>query len=129
MPALVDPELADIFASLAVPLPASESGLACEDPSRAAILAHVDEDDRERALAKLAAAHECFAALREHPGPQRGELVRRMGDRLRAHKSALARLVCVEVGKGIEEAAGEVQEMIDICDFAVRPRRAQLYGR
>jgi aldehyde dehydrogenase (NAD+) len=118
MPVAVDPELADIFASLVVPLPAAESGLACEDPSRATILARLHEDDRASALAKLDAAHECFAALRLHPGPQRGELVRRMGDRLRVHKPALARLVCIEVGKGIEEAAGEVQEMIDICDYA-----------
>jgi aldehyde dehydrogenase (NAD+) len=118
MPAHVDPELAGIFASLGVPLSAAESGLACEDPSRATILAHLHEDDRSAALAKLDAAHRCFAALRLHPGPQRGELVRRMGDRLRQHKQALAQLVCLEVGKGIEEAAGEVQEMIDICDYA-----------
>ena len=117
-PAPLDPELAAIFASLAVELPARASGLACEDPSRARLVAHVPEDDRASALAKLGAAHECFAALRVHPGPQRGELVRRMGDRLRAHKPALAQLVCLEVGKGIEEAAGEVQEMIDICDYA-----------
>lgn len=115
---MVDPELADIFASLAVPLPVRASGLACEDPSRAVTLAYLDQDDRASAQHKVAAACETFSRLRMHPGPLRGELVRRMGERLRSHREALARLVCVEVGKGIAEAQGEVQEMIDIADYA-----------
>jgi aldehyde dehydrogenase (NAD+) len=68
-----------------------------------------------------------FASWRNVPGPQRGELVRRFGHALRTHKADLATLVTLECGKPISEAEGEVQEMIDICDFAVGLSR-QLYG-
>src|SRR5262249_16276630 len=61
------------------------------------------------------------------PAPKRGELIRLLGNELRAHKEALGRLVSVEVGKITSEGLGEVQEMIDICDFAVGLSR-QLYG-
>jgi aldehyde dehydrogenase (NAD+) len=63
-----------------------------------------------------------------HPAPRRGELVRRFGDELRKHKADLARLITLEVGKITTESHGEVQEMIDICDYAVGLSR-QLYGR
>lgn len=68
-----------------------------------------------------------FASWRNAPGPLRGELVRRLGEQLRLHKIDLARLVQLEVGKIESEALGEVQEMIDICDFAVGLSR-QLHG-
>ena len=68
-----------------------------------------------------------FATWRDAPGPLRGELVRRLGEQLRIHKVDLARLVQLEVGKIESEALGEVQEMIDICDFAVGLSR-QLHG-
>ena len=68
-----------------------------------------------------------FATWRNTPGPLRGELVRRLGEQLRLHKADLARLVQLEVGKIESEALGEVQEMIDICDFAVGLSR-QLHG-
>ena len=61
------------------------------------------------------------------PAPKRGELVRLFGEELRANKAALGRLVSIEVGKIVSEGLGEVQEMIDICDFAVGLSR-QLYG-
>ena len=61
------------------------------------------------------------------PAPKRGELVRLLGEELRAHKPTLGRLVSIEVGKIASEGLGEVQEMIDICDFAVGLSR-QLYG-
>ena len=61
------------------------------------------------------------------PAPKRGELVRLFGEELRAHKPALGRLVSIEVGKIASEGLGEVQEMIDICEFAVGLSR-QLYG-
>ena len=61
------------------------------------------------------------------PAPKRGELVRLLGEELRAAKPALGRLVSIEVGKIASEGLGEVQEMIDICDFAVGLSR-QLYG-
>ena len=73
------------------------------------------------------AAHEAFRAWRLVPAPRRGELVRLLGEELRAHKAELGRLVSIEVGKIPSEGLGEVQEMIDICDFAVGLSR-QLYG-
>lgn len=72
-------------------------------------------------------AIEAFAAWRSVPAPRRGELVRLLGEELRAAKEPLARLVTLEAGKIIQESLGEVQEMIDICDFAVGLSR-QLYG-
>ena len=74
------------------------------------------------------AAHQAFEAWRIVPAPARGELVRRYAAVLRENKVALGALVTLEVGKIREEAEGEVQEMIDICDFAVGLSR-QLYGR
>jgi len=68
-----------------------------------------------------------FAAWRTTPAPLRGELVRRLGEQLRLHKADLAAIVQLEAGKITSEALGEVQEMIDICDFAVGLSR-QLHG-
>jgi len=81
-------------------------------------------DDVDTMVAKAAGA---FAQWRTTPAPLRGELVRRLGERLRIHKADLARLVTLEAGKIESEALGEVQEMIDICDFAVGLSR-QLHG-
>ncbi|MFJ5489614.1 aldehyde dehydrogenase family protein, partial [Hansschlegelia beijingensis] len=68
-----------------------------------------------------------FPVWRDTPAPVRGELVRLFGEELRAHKAALGRLVTIECGKILSEGLGEVQEMIDICDFAVGLSR-QLHG-
>src|SRR5205814_9221838 len=68
-----------------------------------------------------------FTKWRDIPAPKRGELVRLLGEELRAHKDALGRLVTIENGKILAEGKGEVQELIDICDFAVGLSR-QLYG-
>ena len=76
----------------------------------------------------LARAGEAFQAWRTVPAPVRGNLVRRLGELLREHKADLGTLVSLEVGKITSEALGEVQEMIDICEFAVGLSR-QLYGR
>ncbi|HEX7385758.1 MAG TPA: aldehyde dehydrogenase family protein [Castellaniella sp.] len=73
-------------------------------------------------------AHAAFLQWRNVPAPRRGQLVRMLGDELRAQKQALGRLVSIEAGKIPAEGEGEVQEMIDICDFAVGLSR-QLYGR
>ncbi|WLR92327.1 L-piperidine-6-carboxylate dehydrogenase [Shinella zoogloeoides] len=73
------------------------------------------------------AAHEAFKAWRLVPAPKRGELVRLLGEELRTSKADLGRLVSIEAGKITSEGLGEVQEMIDICDFAVGLSR-QLYG-
>jgi aldehyde dehydrogenase (NAD+) len=72
-------------------------------------------------------ANDAFASWRTTPAPLRGELIRRLGEQLRAHKADLAHLVQLEAGKILSEALGEVQEMIDICDFAVGLSR-QLHG-
>jgi aldehyde dehydrogenase (NAD+) len=72
-------------------------------------------------------AQTAFQAWRAVPGPRRGELVRLLGEELRAHKDDLGRLVTIECGKIHAEGLGEVQEMIDICDFAVGLSR-QLHG-
>ena len=77
--------------------------------------------------AAIRAAHAAFLVWRDMPPPKRGELVRLLGEELRANKAALGRLVTIEAGKIISEGLGEVQEMIDICDFAVGLSR-QLYG-
>src|SRR5438093_13665199 len=73
------------------------------------------------------AAHEAFLKWRLVPAPKRGEFVRRIGEKLRARKADLGALVSWEAGKITAESLGEVQEMIDICDFAVGLSR-QLYG-
>ncbi|MCP5033320.1 MAG: aldehyde dehydrogenase family protein [Actinomycetia bacterium] len=78
----------------------------------------------EEALAK---AKDAFAHWRNVPGPRRGELVRLIGEELRKDKDSLGALVSLESGKILQEGLGEVQEMIDICDFAVGQSR-QLYG-
>jgi len=75
----------------------------------------------------VAAAQRAFEAWRDLPAPKRGEVVRRYGEALRGLKSELGRLVSLEAGKILAEGEGEVQEMIDICDYAVGLSR-QLYG-
>src|ERR1700674_2505788 len=82
------------------------------------------QDDASAILERAKAA---FRDWRTVPAPVRGELVRRFGNELRTHKAQLARLVTIEAGKITQEALGEVQEMIDICDFAVGLSR-QLHG-
>ena len=72
-------------------------------------------------------AAETFAVWRMVPAPRRGEIIRQLGEELRAHKESLGRLVSLEAGKILSEGLGEVQEMIDVCDFAVGLSR-QLYG-
>ncbi|MEZ4366847.1 MAG: aldehyde dehydrogenase family protein [Kofleriaceae bacterium] len=96
-------------------------------PVTGEVVAHVREAQAADATAAIAAAHEAFAAWRLVPAPRRGELVRLFGEELRAHKADLARLVTLEAGKVVSEGEGEVQEMIDICDFAVGLSR-QLCG-
>ncbi|MFD4632436.1 aldehyde dehydrogenase family protein [Streptomyces sp. NPDC058284] len=88
-------------------------------------LAATDAAGTEEALT---AAREAFLTWRSTPAPRRGELVRRLGELLRVHQEDLADLITIEAGKIRSEALGEVQEMIDICDFAVGLSR-QLYGR
>lgn len=112
----------------------SEESRRCQGPSRVvttpidgsaiATLSSATGEDLDRAIA---AASDAFRHWRSVPGPVRGELVRRFGEVLRKHQLALAELVTLECGKIRAEAIGEVQEMIDICDFATGLSR-QLYG-
>jgi aldehyde dehydrogenase (NAD+) len=97
------------------------------DPSTGAPIARVTFASAEDGDAAVAEAARAFEAWRRVPAPARGELVRRIGDALRAKKRALGALIALEVGKIRAEAEGEVQEMIDIADFAVGLSR-QLYG-
>jgi aldehyde dehydrogenase (NAD+) len=90
-------------------------------------VARVKKDTVSEAGNKIASAQDAFLAWRLVPAPRRGELVRLLGEELRSSKSDLARLVSIEAGKIPSEGLGEVQEMIDICDFAVGLSR-QLYG-
>ena len=82
------------------------------------------KEEYEHVIAK---SQEAFASWRMKPAPQRGEIVRQFGEKLRAKKEALGKLVSYEMGKSYQEGLGEVQEMIDICDFAVGLSR-QLNG-
>ncbi|MEA3426540.1 MAG: aldehyde dehydrogenase family protein [Bacteroidota bacterium] len=87
----------------------------------------VTETDTAAYEALIGKAQEAFSVWRMWPAPKRGEIVRQVGDALRTHKEALGKLVSYEMGKSLQEGYGEVQEMIDICDFAVGLSR-QLYG-
>lgn len=82
------------------------------------------EDDYDKIVAK---GVEAFKQWKVVPAPKRGEIVRQIGLQLRKYKNALGTLVSYEMGKSLQEGKGEVQEMIDICDFAVGQSR-QLYG-
>lgn len=90
-------------------------------------LAVVHEATPDEARTAIDTAQEAFLAWRKVPAPRRGELVRLLGEELRAAKDDLARLVTLEAGKVVSEGLGEVQEMIDICDYAVGLSR-QLFG-
>lgn len=92
-----------------------------------ATIASVRQDEPDAIRSKIGAAEAAFRQWRNVPPPRRGELVRLFGEELRRHKSALGALVTLETGKIQSEGLGEVQEMIDICDFAVGLSR-QLYG-
>jgi aldehyde dehydrogenase (NAD+) len=101
--------------------------LAARSPVDGAETGRVHEADAAAVEAAVGRAHTAFLAWRNVPAPKRGELVRRFGETLRAHKADLATLVSLEAGKIASEGTGEVQEMIDICDFAVGLSR-QLHG-
>ncbi len=101
--------------------------LAVTSPVTGAEIGRLEEHSTDKASAAITAAHDAFLSWRNVPAPKRGELIRLLGEELRAGKAGLGRLVSIEVGKITSEGLGEVQEMIDICDFAVGLSR-QLYG-
>jgi aldehyde dehydrogenase (NAD+) len=102
--------------------------LAVHSPIDGSVLAKFPSASAKQAEEVIAAAARAFPAWRDTPPPQRGELVRRIGNAFREHQDAVATLVTWEAGKIPTEARGEVQEIIDICDFAVGLSR-QLYGK
>jgi len=96
-------------------------------PADGKLIAQIEQASREDYETVLRTASEAFIYWRKIPAPKRGEIVRQIGNELRAHKEPLAKLVSYEMGKIYQEGLGEVQEMIDICDFAVGQSR-MLYG-
>jgi len=106
---------------------AGEATLACRTPITGETIAHVRAASAAEAAKAIDAANGAFLAWRSVPAPRRGELVRLLGEELRAAKADLGRLVTLEAGKALSEGLGEVQEMIDICDYAVGLSR-QLFG-
>ncbi|MGH8252713.1 MAG: aldehyde dehydrogenase family protein, partial [Steroidobacteraceae bacterium] len=102
-------------------------GLQAHTPIDGSALSYVPIDSTEVIAARIAASQEAFLAWRAVPAPVRGELVRRFARRVRRDKQALGKLISLESGKILSEGLGEVQEVIDICDFAVGLSR-QLYG-
>ncbi len=113
---------------LGVPASAfAPGGLPARSPITGETLATVRETTPEEAKAAIGRAHQAFKAWRAVPAPRRGEFVRLLGEELRAAKADLGRLVTLEAGKILSEGLGEVQEMIDICDYAVGLSR-QLFG-
>ncbi|WP_374449687.1 aldehyde dehydrogenase family protein [Stella sp.] len=117
-----------VLQRLGVPPAAYADGpLVVRSPIDGAVIGRVAVGGAAEAAAAVERAAAAFAQWRSVPAPQRGELVRRLGEELRRHKADLGRLVSLEAGKIVQEGLGEVQEMIDICDFAVGLSR-QLYG-
>jgi aldehyde dehydrogenase (NAD+) len=108
-------------------LKSSESFLSSWSPADGQLIAKVQLSDADSYESIIAQAQIAFEKWRVVPAPQRGEIVREIGNALREVKSDLGKLVSYEMGKSYQEGLGEVQEMIDICDFAVGLSR-QLYG-
>jgi len=101
--------------------------IASYSPVDGKLIATVTTADKNAYEAVVGKAQEAFAVWRQWPAPKRGEVVRQIGEALRREKENLGRLVSYEMGKSLQEGYGEVQEMIDICDFAVGLSR-QLHG-
>jgi len=121
-------ETAQVLARLGVPEALwTGGGRAVRSPVTGEVIAQVHDTASAAVAQTIVAAHDAHLAWRNTPAPRRGELVRLLGEELRAAKADLAALVTLEAGKIVSEAAGEVQEMIDICDYAVGLSR-QLFG-
>jgi aldehyde dehydrogenase (NAD+) len=119
-------EAAAVLERLGVRLPAG-GARTVRSPVSGEVIGHVADAAPAEVAAAIEAAHAAFLEWRSVPAPRRGELVRLFGEVLREEKEALGRLVSLECGKILSEGLGEVQEMIDICDYAVGLSR-QLFG-
>ena len=120
-------DVAPTLAALGVTSRLDDGELIARSPIDGSTTARLALADPAAVTAAIDRAQAAFEVWRTVPAPRRGELVRLFGEELRAHKDQLAALVTIEAGKIVAEARGEVQEMIDICDFAVGLSR-QLYG-
>ena len=121
-------ETAALLTRLGVPAALMQGGQrAATSPITGETIADVHDTSAEGVDQVLNAAHQAYLAWRAVPAPRRGELVRLLGEELRAAKADLGLLVTIEAGKTLSEGLGEVQEMIDICDYAVGLSR-QLFG-
>jgi aldehyde dehydrogenase (NAD+) len=120
--------VATTLARLGVPAARFSSGsLLARSPISGEIVGRLQECSAQEAGEQIERAHRAFLEWRAVPAPKRGELVRLFGEELRAAREDLGRLVTLEAGKILSEGQGEVQEMIDICDYAVGLSR-QLFG-
>src|SRR2546421_12354183 len=117
----------ELLGALGVRADGARGDLAARTPITGETLAHLRSHTPGEVRAAIGRAQAAFAEWRLVPAPKRGDLVRALGEELRAHKDALGELVSLETGKILSEGRGEVQELIDICDFAVGLSR-QLYG-
>ncbi len=108
-------------------IPGGGTVLESRSPVDGALIGTVHGATRAEYDQVVTTAQKAFAEWRTWPAPKRGEVVRQLGEELRTHKAALGKLVSYEMGKSYQEGLGEVQEMIDICDFAVGLSR-QLHG-
>lgn len=119
---------AELLSKLGIaPAAYTDGTMASFTPLTGEKLAQLPEDTEASTKAAIATAKTAFTTWRNVPAPRRGELVRLLGEDLRAAKEDLGKMVSIEAGKSHSEGLGEVQEMIDICDFAVGLSR-QLYG-
>ncbi len=105
----------------------STEGLCASSPIDGSRIGGVVLDDEASIREKVARSREAFRYWRMTPAPKRGELIRLFGEAVRNNKAALGKLVSIESGKILQEGLGEVQEVIDICEFAVGLSR-QLHG-
>ncbi len=105
----------------------TEGAIVARSPITGETIGRLTRATAAEADATIRKAHEAYLSWRKVPAPRRGELVRLLGEELRAAKADLGRLVTLEAGKIVSEGLGEVQEMIDICDYAVGLSR-QLFG-
>ncbi len=121
-------EVSALFGELGIAPERLRGGsLAVYSPIDGSEIARIKDHSAEEVTEAIGRAQAAFLAWRVVPAPRRGELIRLFGEELRSHKTLLGRLVSIEAGKILQEGLGEVQEMIDICDFAVGLSR-QLYG-
>ncbi|MHB1122951.1 MAG: L-piperidine-6-carboxylate dehydrogenase [Ramlibacter sp.] len=116
-----------IFGTLGVALPQAPHGITVRSPIDGNVVAVVPPTGPTDFESIVAGAQARWRSWRDVPAPQRGALVRALGEKARQHKETLARLVTIETGKILQEGLGEVQEVIDICEFSVGLSR-QLYG-